>query len=192
MINTRKQLKDNVAVFGGAGTKQFDGRGQYVLITAATDDVYVAFDDQAFIKWRKKSNINAGYIFSRVTIKSLVAQTVEFVVSEEKQEEGRDDVAVTTTASITPGNTFEGVADVALVAITATQIIAADSTRLGVIIKNPSTNTASVRIGASGSVGAAQGIELEPGESIPIATTAAVWGYSVPGQSVSVSVVREV
>lgn len=192
MNQSAKRLTDHQAVFGGAGERVFDVVGRHVLITESTGDVYVAFDDQNFVKWRKKSNINAGYFFKRITIKSLIAQTVEFVVSDEMQQEGRDDVAVTTTASITPGNTFEGVADVALVAITATQIIAADATRLGVLIKNPSSNTASIRIGANGSVGAAQGIELEPGESIPVATTAAVWGYSVPGESVSVSVVREV
>lgn len=192
MINSSKRLTHHEETFSGAGERRLQVRGRHVLITAATDNVYVSFDDQSFLKRGKKSNINPGYEFTVVTIKSLVAQTVEFTVSDEKQDEGRDDVAVTTTASITPGNTFEGVADVALVAVTATQIIAADATRLGVIIKNPSSNTASVRIGASGSVGAAQGVELEPGESMPVATTAAVYGYSVPGESVSVSVVREV
>lgn len=178
--------------FTGAGEKEFQVRGRYVFINDASGDVYVSLDNGSPLQRAKKSNIANGEHFTRVRIASLIAQTIRFTVSEDRQEEGRDDVAVTTTASITPGNTFAGAADVALTAATATEIIAADATRLGVIIKNPSSNTASVRIGGAASVGAATGIELEPGESIPVATTAAVWGYSVPGESVSVSVVREV
>lgn len=178
--------------FSGAGERELQVNGRYLYINDATGDVFVSLDNGSELQRGKKSNVANGEPFTRLRVRSAIAQTVRLTVSEERQDEGRDDVAVTTTASITPGNTFQGSADVALVAVTATEIIAADATRLGVLIKNPSSNTASVRIGGAASVGAAQGIELEPGESIPIATTDAVYGYSVPGESVSVSVVREV
>lgn len=183
---------DHELVFTGAGSRQVSSAGKYVRILEATGDVYIKIDAiSTELKRGKKSEI-ATPGFKKIMVRSAIAQTVRLVISDQPQDEGRDDVAVTTTASITPGNTFEGVADVPLTAATASKISNSDATQLGVIIKNPSSNTASVRIGGAASVGAAQGIEIEPGESIPIATTAEVWGYSAPGESVSVSVVREV
>lgn len=187
-----KQPTDHLITFAGAGSVRIPDSGRYVRIIEATGDVYLKLDDVSTeLKRGVKSQVSSEG-FSAVVVRSAIAQTIRLCISDQPQDEGRDDVAVTTSASIVPGNTFEGSADVALAAATATQIIGADATRLGVLIKNPSSNTASVRIGGAATVGAAQGIELEPGESIPVATTAAVWGYSVPGESVSVSVVREV
>lgn len=187
-----KQPTDHEFTFGGPGVWRIPDSGRYVRIIEATGDVYLKLDDVSTeLKRGVKSQVSSEG-FSQVVVRSAIAQTVRICISDQPQDEGRDDVAVTTAASITPGNTFAGAADVALTAATATEIIGADATRLGVIIKNPSSNTASVRIGGAASVGAATGIELEPGESMPVATTAAVWGYSVPGETVSVSVVREV
>lgn len=187
-----KQPTDHVFTFAGAGSVRIPDSGKFVRVIEATDDVYIKLDDVSTeLKRGVKSQVSSEG-FENVVIRSLVAQTVRICISDQPQDEGRDDVAVNTTASITPGNTFAGAADVALAAAAATLIIASDADRLGVLIKNPSSNAASVRIGGLASVGAAQGIELEPGESIPIATTDAIYGYSVPGESVSVSVVREV
>lgn len=187
-----KQPTDHVFTFAGAGSVRIPDSGKFVRVIEATDDVYIKLDDVSTeLKRGVKSQVSSEG-FENVVIRSLVAQTVRICISDQPQDEGRDDVVVNTTASITPGNTFAGAADVALAAAAATLIIASDADRLGVLIKNPSSNAASVRIGGLASVGAAQGIELEPGESIPIATTDAIYGYSVPGESVSVSVVREV
>ena len=183
---------DHELVFTGAGSRQVSTAGKYIRILEATGYVYIKVDAKSTEFKRSKKSEIATPGFGRIVVRSEIAQTVRLVISDLPQDEGRDDVAVTTTASITPGNTFEGVADVPLAAAAATLIIAADATRLGVIIKNPSSNTASVRVGGLASVGVAQGTELDPGESIPVATTAAVYGYSVPGETVSVSVVREV
>ncbi|RLG24080.1 hypothetical protein DRN85_08255 [Methanosarcinales archaeon] len=77
--------------------------------------------------------------------------------------------------------------DVSLTAESTTPIIGADADRLCVIIANLATNTQTFRIGNT-STDASTGIELAPGESIEIETTAAVYGYN-PGLSAeSVSV----
>ena len=68
-----------------------------------------------------------------------------------------------------------------------TQIVEANANRLCVIITNLATNTQTFRIGDA-DAGASRGIELAPGESIEIETTAAVYGYNPGGSAESVSV----
>lgn len=191
MINTQNRLSDHTAVFGGAGERVFDTRGRHVLITAATGDVYVAFDDQKFVKWRKKSNIDAGYTFSRVTIKTLVAQTVEFITSDQRQDEGRDDVAVTVSATIASGDNIVTAPDVSIAATSSGVIVAANANRLAVILKNLTSNAAIIRIGESGGVGAARGHPLDPGESISLSTKSAIYGYNTHSVAQSISVLEE-
>ena len=77
--------------------------------------------------------------------------------------------------------------DVSLAAGTTTQIVGADADRLCIIIANLATNTQTFRIG-NASTSASTGIELAPGESIEIETTAAVYGYNPGGSAESVSV----
>ena len=85
---------------------------------------------------------------------------------------------------------LDTVADVALTAATVTLISAADSTRKEILITNLSTNAAVMRIGDSNTA-AARGIEISPGQTVTLATTDAVYGYSVPGESVGVSYISD-
>ena len=90
------------------------------------------------------------------------------------------------SATVNASNTIQCPADVALTAATATVIAAVNTARKELMIKNPSSNTASIRIGSI-TVAANKGFELEPGESTILTTTAAVYGFSVPGESISVT-----
>ncbi|RLG23041.1 hypothetical protein DRN85_10125 [Methanosarcinales archaeon] len=78
--------------------------------------------------------------------------------------------------------------DVSLTAGAATMIVAADADRQCVMITNLAANTQTFRIG-NASVSATAGVELAPGESIEIETTAAVYGYNPGGSAESVSVI---
>ena len=77
--------------------------------------------------------------------------------------------------------------DVSLLAGVTTMIVGADADRLCVMIANLATNTQTFRIG-NASTDASTGIELAPGESIEIETTAAVYGYNPGAGAESVSV----
>lgn len=90
------------------------------------------------------------------------------------------------TANIAPGNTLNNGADVATVSGAATLLLAADATRLYATVANLSTNTVTVRIG-NVTVAAATGIPLEPGETLSIGTTAAVYAYQASGGPVTIS-----
>lgn len=80
-------------------------------------------------------------------------------------------------------STLSTTADQTLTADTATVISAADTTRREIMIRAPKTNTVNIRIGDS-DVGAARGIELEPGQTITLTTAAAVYGYPDGGAAV--------
>jgi len=77
--------------------------------------------------------------------------------------------------------------DVSLLAGVTTMIVGADADRLCIIIANPAINTQTFRIG-NASTDASTGIELAPGESIEIETTAAIYGYNPGSGAESVSV----
>lgn len=182
-------------VFSLTANQDFDADipGDFYSVIEAAGEFTITLDDSARIG-KQVQGMGGEFVqpFSRVKLLSETTQTVILVLGYGKFNDARATLTATINATFQPGNTLAGVADVALTAATATAILAADATRLTAMIKNPSSNTASVRIGTTGSTGAAQGFELEPGESISIATTAAIVGYSVPGESVSVSVVRNV
>ena len=88
-------------------------------------------------------------------------------------------------------NTALDSADAVLAAAAATLISAARGTKRQTIIKNPSSAATSIRVGGA-TVAAAAGVELEPGETITIDGSMAVYGYSVPGQTVSLMEVDKV
>jgi hypothetical protein len=78
--------------------------------------------------------------------------------------------------------------DVTLGAASATLIAAANTGRVELLITNMTGGV--IRIGDSG-VGAASGVRIADGASIILNTTAAVYGYSVAGGDVSVSVIED-
>lgn len=174
-----KYPTDHLLVFAGASTQTIPESGKFVRVIEATDDVYIKLDDTSTeLKRGVKSGIANIQGFRKVQVRSLVAQTIRICISDEPQDEGRDDVAVTVSATIAPGDTITTAADVSIAAATADLIVAASATRKSVIIKNPSTNTDSFRIGEAGGVTAGRGFELEPGESIALTVNCAVHGYN--------------
>lgn len=67
----------------------------------------------------------------------------------------------------------------------AVSILAANPSRDNAVIMALAANTAVVRIGDAG-IGAAEGIPLQPGQTITLATTAQIFGWSAAAQTVAV------
>ena len=86
-------------------------------------------------------------------------------------------------------NTFDSIADVSLAAGATTAIIASNALREGVWIGNLYGAATQVRIGDSGA-GAANGVEILPGQREFFRTTAALYGYNPHAAAQSVSVVE--
>jgi D-lyxose ketol-isomerase len=100
--------------------------------------------------------------------------------------DNRANLTATLTIGLSPANTFNDGGDVATASGAATVLLAADATRKTAVICNPSTNVATVRVGTS-TVNAAKGIPLEPGESISLDCTCALYGFQASGGAVTVS-----
>ncbi len=93
------------------------------------------------------------------------------------------------STKIDVGNTITSVADVVLVGLAATQILAAKTTRREAIITNLAANIRTMRI-ADSNAAAARGIPLAPGETIILTTTAAIHGFKPVAGNESVAVIE--
>ena len=154
------------------------------VVTAPVNDLQVRFDDGPLESVYQGLGFRKYY--SRFELYSATGQTVLVRGGFGSVTDGRSTATVNVTANVSPGNTLKNGGDVACGATATTQLLAADTDRLYAIIKNPSTNSVTVRIGTN-TVGAANGIPLEPGETLPLATTAAVYAYNPDAGAVTIS-----
>lgn len=190
-VSNRQRGMTPIRVNLTAGTPQrFDVAGDWVAcITAAATDLTARFDQS------EKVPLPAGLGFRRyyktIELESATGGIFVVLAGFGSVADARATVNANLTVNTAPGNTVPVGGDVALVAGVATVLCALDATRLAATVTNPSSAAASVRVGPAG-VGAANGFLLEPGESVTIATTAALYGYSAAGQTVSVGIVQQV
>ena len=110
-----------------------------------------------------------------------MAGAVEIIIerlSENAELRAINPVAETATVSVANASVIATVADVVVVAAAAAAVcLAANANRMSTLITSLQANTQVVRIGDS-NTGAARGIELAPGESVEIDTTAPIYAYT--------------
>ena len=91
-----------------------------------------------------------------------------------------------------PATVIDDLADITLNNGSETSLVAVDTTRVEAIIVAGTANTVAIRIGKTGQVGAARGAALQPGQSITLNTSAAIYGYaSAASQTVSITLLKE-
>ncbi len=95
-------------------------------------------------------------------------------------------VNATVNTTIAPGASLFDGGDVSCASGVATLLLALDATRSYANVTNPSTNTATVRVGTS-TVAAATGTPLEPGCTLPLSTTAAIYAFQASGGAVTIA-----
>jgi len=171
-----------------AGVPQrFGVDGDYVhVITAPVTDLTVRFD--AGEKVPMYEGVGFRRYYREIELESTTGQSVIVLAGFGSVFDGRATANVNVTATVAAGNTFNVGGDVATVSAAATLLLAADALRTYALIGNVSTNTVTVRIGPA-AVAAATGIPLEPGETLSIATTAAIYGYQASGGAVTINAV---
>lgn len=173
-----REPRDFSLTFGGAGQREVKATGRHLrVLDTPSAEVFISIDAGSELQRGAGQAINVPDGFSRFMVRSTVAQTVRVTVSDVPQDDARSNVALNVSASVAPGDDLDNGGDVSVPATSSAQVIAASATRLAVIITNPEGNAAPVRVGKSG-VGAASGIPLEPGDSVTLATTAAVHVYN--------------
>jgi hypothetical protein len=174
------------------GERSWDINGDwYHVLSAPVNDLIIRFDDGEPIP--APQGVGARRYYEKVTVSSATGQDIVVLAGFGSVTDGRSTANVNVAATVEPGNTFDNGGDVSVPNASATQLVAADVTRLYALVSLPSDAAGSVRVG-SAAVGLASGTLLEPGMSVPIATTAALYAYHENGVAVNVVVasVREV
>jgi hypothetical protein len=173
------------AVLAAGVPRPWDISGDYFHVkTAPVDDLIVRFDDGEPVPLSAGMGMRRYY--DRVTIESATGQTVVVFAGFGTMADARATANVNVTATVEAGNTINNGGDVNVTAGNTVQLLAADADRVYALLKNVSTNTLSVRIG-SATVGAADGLPLEPGETLPYASTAAIYAHNANGSDVTIN-----
>lgn len=177
-----------------AGTPRYwDIEGDYFHVyKAPVADLIVRFDDGEPVP--VEQGVGFRRYYKRITLESATGQVVIVYAGFGSVADGRASVTgLTLNTQIAPGNTFDDGGDVAVPDSAATLLIAADPDRLYANIDVPSDAAGAIRVGTVG-VALTSGRRIEPGTSVPIATTAALYAYHENGVDVTVSVsaVKEV
>lgn len=185
-------------VFNAAGSADLPaGRFFFVKSASAALSIETVGNPGAPVRFE---NVGAGLKFKagaeqrwkQLRITSAAVQTVEVVISEESEVDISSTVTVSGSVTVVaqPSTTIATPARVALSAAADTLIVAANASRKRLRIQVPSTEVNSAVIGPTGSLGAAQGFEIQPGTNEPVDTLAAVYGRGV-GAAVNVQVFEE-
>lgn len=160
-------------------------------LDAAMSDLFVRFDNGKAVPAREAVGMEVYY--SKFELVSATGGAVVVLVGFGTVTDGRATVNANLTTNVSPGNTFSNGGDVLVPDSAATQLLALDADRLYASIMVPSDAPGPVRVGTA-AVGAANGQLIEPGMSVPIATTAALYAYHENGADTTVvcSAVRQV
>lgn len=126
--------------------------------------------------------------YENVTLLSTTTQTVTIVFGFGELNDARASVNATINTTISPSDTFDNTADIT-VSSTAVALKAADANTKEVMIHVPSDAANSIRVGGA-SVTATTGLEVEAGQTLTIASEAAIYGIRDGGSDVSVSTLK--
>lgn len=173
--------------------KEYKALGRYIKIADASDAsaaVNIAVEENipsSFMTLKKNGSIVERDGFGRffVTNAAQAGKTITLIVSEGPEDFDVDNPALTVDSlgsidapvDISVSDTITTTEDDSVAAATTEQVLAANALRKEVLITNLFTNTDPVRVGDS-NAGAARGIELSPGQSITLETTAAIYVYN--------------
>ena len=185
-------VQDYTPNFAGAGQQRIVVAGRYVRVLAAdASGVTIKPNNGPPLLRFAGQQIDTGPAgFQFLDVSTTVASTPKLSIATDPQYDSNTAVTATVSASLTPSKTLQTGGDVACANLASTQLIAGDATRLSVIVNAPATGTwatGTVRVGGAG-VGAASGIEINPGDTIEIATQAIVAAYNGSGASITLQV----
>jgi hypothetical protein len=179
--------QDHTIVFAGAGEREIQDRGKYLrVLDAPTADIFLQFDGSGEIERGAGAQISDSDGFKKVRIRSTVAQTVRVSISDQPQDDNRQEVNVNATATVLGATVITPVPLVEVGAGLTVQLAAGDPDRIELRLALASDEPGPVWIGPAG-VGDEEGGLLEPGMVDYPATTAAVFAHN-PHATLSVFV----
>ena len=183
---------DRTETFAAAGSRTVALPGRFIrVLSAPTQGVTITTRPGVALTRYAGQGIDVGPGgFKSFDIALPVAGAVTFTVSDTEQADNQTAVNATVSATISPAATLAQPGDVSCAAGAITELYAGGAATLTVLVRSSDTNTyaeGTVRIGTAG-VGAASGIELNPGDSIALDTTAAVYAWNAGGVAIDLQV----
>lgn len=182
--------KDGSITIATGTTDVIKVKGNFVYVKAADQSFTLRMDgtNDFTMSANRKVRLSADDTFSTLEVINNSGSNLTYQLEVGFGDIETNDLAITGELNVQQGgDTLVTAADVTLVAATATQIVAAESTRKEILIHN---NTgAAIRVGDS-NVGAARGVQVATGGTIVLNTSAAISAYSAGGGTVSFTEVR--
>jgi hypothetical protein len=179
-------LRDWTIPTGGAETVNITGEF-LAIVKANQPELLVRLDNEAqmFVHDRQVIRRPQGMTFEQVRVENLSSGS-ELVVTVHA---GFGELVLPPRISINQGSSIDTPSDVSVPAGGEAQIVALDVTRRSLVLTNPSSNSREFRIGG-GDVGAGAGVELTPGGTLVLETSAAVHAHNPHTDAQSVQLVE--
>lgn len=185
---------DYSLTFSGAGERPIQAIGRFLRIREAQNAVYIRYGSRSEIKREKGEQIDFGDFYQKnaaeqIIIRSLIAQTIELVVSDTPQSDNRTAVSMTTTTTIDSSNNTVDQPAVTVPATSSVQLIAGNVARLELELSVSSDEAGGVWVGGS-TIANARGSLIEAGTSRVYGSDAEWWAYNPNAVDIVVQVLE--
>jgi hypothetical protein len=171
------KLKPYQAILQAGETRTIHATGDYFRLMIADYDIRLAIgEDENTILLKKGQGVIPGQFKSlRITNTGADPQTIDYVIGGGGGRVLDDTINGTIAATLVASTVFSTISDLTVNGLT--EIAAVNASRKAITIAAAPGNTANVKVGDA-STGAARGLTLQPGQSVTLSTTAAVYGYA--------------
>ena len=186
----KRGMRDYVLNLDGVNEQAIDTDGDFFHVQSVSvggTNILLRFDDGPAIT-RQQGQGNRVY-YSRVAVNASAACQVTIQCGYGYATDSRSSVSATITTPISPALHNPPIGDVAVGAGAAAVLSAADPNKLGILVGVPSTQPNGVRV-ADGTVGAAAGILVEPGQTVPIFSQDAQSAFNSGAAPVTVTLTK--
>jgi len=161
--------------------------GDFVRLRSSTGELTFFTDGGSRVPMVEGESVRLPAPFAWLRVRNDGAGAVDAVALI-----GSGEMSKTGTVTQSKPGALDSLADKSCAATAVTQLVAANATRRELLIVNLAAGVETLRIGDSGAA-AANGLPLDPGQSMTLTTTAAVYAYN-PGaaaQSVALAEVND-
>lgn len=169
--------------------QQLPVQAEFLYVQEATGAVFIYLDgenNKARLEKGLKYRAPAGQTFLKFDIEdaSGAQNTVRLAFGYGDYDDKRLALPSSSAIALAGNAGIATAADVVIGAAALTAIVAANSNRRAIALKNVGANV--IRVGDSVNTAVGRGHELQAGETIVLTTTAAVSGFSTAGTTISI------
>jgi len=170
---------------------QLDITGEYIGCIKSNAAFKVGADDNTPQPMEQGLTFRtvAGESFTSIQIlnTSASSNSIELAVGEGQITDAR--LSLTADLTLSANNGISDLIDISIAAGVSAQVAAVNLNRREILIQNLSGNTSLFRVGAT-TAASARGVELMPGQTLTLETTAEIWAFNSDAGAQSLAVVE--